>query len=132
MSRENVEVVREGYDNLVRRDMEAAEMMMQKHLAPNFEFESALTGQVYRGAQGIRDLAADLWETLDYVPSPEEFIDLGDDVVVVLRISGRGARSGAAVSQRVAMLFTFEGDRLVRGKSFTSRAEALEAAGLQE
>jgi ketosteroid isomerase-like protein len=80
----------------------------------------------------MRDLAADLWETLDYVPSPEEFIDLGDDVVVVLRISGRGARSGAAVSQRVAMLFTFEGDRLVRGKSFTSRADALVAAGVEE
>jgi ketosteroid isomerase-like protein len=132
MSQENVEVVREGYDNLARRDMEAAEVMMQKHLARNFVFESALTGQVYRGAQGIRDLAADLWETLDYVPSPEEFIDLGDDVVVVLRISGRGARSGAAVSQHVAMLFTFEGDRLVRGKSFTSRDEALEAAGQRE
>jgi ketosteroid isomerase-like protein len=132
MSQENVEVVREVNDLWRRRDMEAAEVLMQKHLAPNFEFESVMTGQVHKGAQGMRDLAADLWETVDYVPSPEEIIDLGDEVVVVLRISGRGVRSGVAVSQQVAILYTFEGNRIVRAKSFTSRAEALEAAGLSE
>jgi ketosteroid isomerase-like protein len=77
-------------------------------------------------------LATDLWETLDYTPATEEIIDVGEHVVLVLRISGRGARSGAPVSQRVAIVYTFEDERIVRGKSFTSRAEALEAAGLEE
>jgi ketosteroid isomerase-like protein len=91
-----------------------------------------LTGQVYRGVQGGRDLAADLWETLDYVPAMEEIIDLGEQVVAVLRISGRGRRSGVSVSQQVAMVWTFVGGRIVHGRSFTTRAEALEAAGLSE
>jgi ketosteroid isomerase-like protein len=91
-----------------------------------------LTGQVYTGAQGLRDLAADLWATVDYMPAMEEIIDAGEHVVVVLRISGRGTRSGVPVAQRVAIVYTFEDDRIVRGKSFTSRAEALEAAGLSE
>ncbi len=132
MSRENVEIVRTAYDALARRDIEAGKVIMRKHLAQDFEFESALTGQVHKGAQGMLDLAADLWDTLDYVPAVEEIIDFSEHVVVVLRISGRGADSGIPVSQRVAMVWTFEDDRIVRGKSFTSRAEALEAAGLRE
>jgi ketosteroid isomerase-like protein len=92
-----------------------------------------LTGQIYTGVQGAYELAADLWETLpDYGLAVEEIIDRGDRVVAVLRISGTGASSGAPVSQQVAFVWTFEGGKIVRGKSFTSRAEALEAAGLRE
>jgi len=129
---ENVELLRRGFEALARRDMEAADVIMRKHYTPDFEFESALTGQVHKGAQGMRDLASDLWDTLDYVPAVEEIIDFGEHVVVVLRISGRGAGSGVPVSQWVTILWTFEDGWIVRGKSFTSRAEALEAAGLRE
>jgi ketosteroid isomerase-like protein len=132
MSEENVEIVRMGYQAMARRDLEAIDALVREHVAPDAEFESAMTGQVYKGAQGARDLATDLWETLDYVLATEEIIDLGEQVVAVLRISGRGTRSGVSVSQQVAMVWTFEDDRIVRGKSFTSRAEALEAAGLSE
>ena len=132
MSEENVELVRITYEALVKRDLAALEAVMREHVAPGFEFESALTGQTYTGAQGARDLASDLWETVDYVPSLEEIIDVGDRVVAVLRISGRGAGSGVPVSQHVAIVYTFKEGKIVRGKSFTSRAEALEAAGLSE
>ena len=132
MSEENVEVVRMGYEAMARRDLEAIDALVREHVAPDAEFESAMTGQVYRGAQGAKDLAADLWETLDYHLAIEEAIDSGDQVVAVLRISGRGAHSGVPASQQVAMVWTFEDGRIVRGKSFTSRAEALEAAGLEE
>ena len=74
-------------------------------------------------------MAADLWETLDYAPATEEIIDVGEHVVVVLRISGRGTRSDVPVAQRVAIAYTFVDEPIVRGKSFTSRAEALEAVG---
>jgi ketosteroid isomerase-like protein len=132
MSEENVEIVRLGYETVARRDLEAMDAFVRDHVAPDAAFESAMTGQVYRGAQGARDLATDLWETLDYVLAIEETIDSGDQVVAVLRISGRGASSGVPVSQHVAMVWTFDEGRIVRGKSFTSRAEALEAAGLRE
>ena len=132
MSQENVERVRSAYDALAHRDIEALKALARALLAPGFEFESVLTGQVYRGTQGILDLAADMWETVDYAPAAEEFIDAGDHVVAVLRISGRGARSGVPVTQRVGIVWTFEGETLVRGQSFTSRAAALEAAGLRE
>ena len=132
MSRENVEVVRSGYEAFVRRDVQALDPFAQRYLAPDFEFESVMTGQVYKGAQELRALAADLWETLDYVPVTEEIVDAGERVLMVLRGSGRGTRSGVPVTQRVAVLWTFAGERIVRGQSFTSRAEALEAVGLPE
>jgi ketosteroid isomerase-like protein len=132
MSQENVEIVRVGLQAFARRDIEAMDAFMREHVAPDAEFESVMTGQVYKGAQGARDMAADLWETVDYVPATEEIIDLGERVVAVLQISGRGTRSGVPVSQRVAVVWTFEDERIVRGKSFASRAEALEAAELRE
>jgi ketosteroid isomerase-like protein len=132
MSQTNVEVVRLGFQAFARRDIEAMDAFMREHVAPDAEFESVMTGQVYKGAQGARDMAADLWETVDYVPATEEIIDLGERVVAVLRISGRGTRSGVPVSQHVAVVWIFEDERIVRGKSFTSRAEALEAAGLRK
>jgi hypothetical protein len=47
-------------------------------------------------------------------------------------MSGRGSQSGVSVAQQGAVLFTFDGSTLVSGKSFASRAEALEAAGIPE
>jgi hypothetical protein len=36
------------------------------------------------------------------------------------------------VAQELAVLWTFEGERAVQARSFTSRAEAFEAAGKEE
>jgi hypothetical protein len=47
-------------------------------------------------------------------------------------MSGRGSRSGAAVAQQGAVLVTFDGSTLVSGRSFASKAEALEAVGRSE
>jgi hypothetical protein len=53
-------------------------------------------------------------------------------VLIVLRMSGRGSQSGVSVAQEGAVLFSFDGSKLAWGRSFASRAEALEAAGLRE
>ncbi len=71
-------------------------------------------------------------ENLGYLPVPEEFIDLGRDVVVVLRISGRGAQSGVPVDAQIVTVWTIEDGRAVRARAFTSREEALKAAGRSE
>jgi ketosteroid isomerase-like protein len=74
----------------------------------------------------------DIQDTVDYMPEVEEAVDLGEHVLVVLRSSGRGSQSGVRVTQRIAGVWTFEEDRIVRGKAFGSRAEALEAVGVRE
>jgi ketosteroid isomerase-like protein len=132
MSAENVEIMRTAYDAIARRDRETLDRILRERLAPDFEFEAALTGATYKGLDGFWELLNDIEDTVGYRPEVQEAIDLGDHVLVVLRMSGRGSRSGVSVAQEGAVLVTFEGSTLVSGKSFASRAEALEAAGLRE
>jgi hypothetical protein len=51
-------------------------------------------------------------------------------VLVLARITGRGAASGVPIDQPVAVLVAFEGEKAMWAKSFPSKNDALEAAGL--
>ena len=124
MSRTNLETVRIAYESFARRDLDAIDALMRDHVAPDAEFESALTGQTYKGTEGPHDLATDLWETLDYFPEIEDLIDLGERVVAVLRISGQGTSSGVPVSQQVAIVWTSRRGRS-SGESRSHRAPKL-------
>jgi ketosteroid isomerase-like protein len=132
MSAENVEIMRTAYDAIARRDRETLDRILRERLAPDFEFEAALTGATYKGLAGFWELLDDIEDTVGYRPEVQDAVDLGDHVLVLLRMSGRGSRSGVSVAQEGAVLVTFEGSTLVSGKSFASKAEALEAAGLRE
>ena len=132
MSQENVELVRAAYEAIARRDREALDAILREHLAPDFEFEAVLTGATYRGADGLWELLDDIQDTVGYRPEVQEAVDLDEHVLIVLRMSGRGSRSGAAVAQQGAVLVTFDGSTLVSGRSFASKADALEAVGLSE
>jgi ketosteroid isomerase-like protein len=128
MSAENVEIMRSAYDAIARRDRETLDAILRERLAPDFEFEAALTGATYRGLDGFWELLDDIEDTVGYRPEVQEAVDLGEHVLVVLRMSGRGSRSGVSVAQEGAVLVRFDGGMLVSGKSFASKAEALEAA----
>ena len=132
MSAENVEIMRTAYDAIARRDRETLDAILRERLAPDFEFEAALTGATYKGLDGFWELLDDIEDTVGYRPEVQEALDLGEQVLVVLRMSGRGSRSGVSVAQQGAVLVTFDGGKLVSGKSFASKADALEAAGLLE
>jgi ketosteroid isomerase-like protein len=133
MSHETVEFLRQGYEALQRGDLETFEALSRERLDPEFAFHHVWDGRVFRGFEGTMEWIADTRETWDdYSQELTEIIDLGDDVVVVVRLSTRGGGSGVPVAQELAVVWTFEGDRAVRARSFTSRAEALEAAGLRE
>ena len=132
MSQENVEIVRAAYEAIARRDREALDAILREHLAPDFEFEAVLTGATYKGADGLWELLDDIQDTVGYRPEVQEAVDLDEHVLIVLRMSGRGSRSGAAVAQQGAVLVTFDGSTLVSGQSFASKADALEAVGRSE
>jgi ketosteroid isomerase-like protein len=64
---------------------------------------------------------------------PLEFMDAGGDVVVAviaMRALGRG--SDVPVETEVGFVLEVRDGRIVRDRAFTSRSEALEAAGLEE
>jgi ketosteroid isomerase-like protein len=131
MARDEVEFLREGYEALARGDLETFTTLSRERLAPEFEFHHVWDGRVFRGFEGTMEWISDTRETWDeYSQEIAELIDLGDDVVVVLRLSARGGGSGVPVAQELAVLWTFEDGQAVRARSFTSKEEALESGDL--
>ena len=63
----------------------------------------------------------------DYKLVPEEFVDMGDRVVVTVRMRGRGRGSGVEIDGRFYDVYTLRDGKIVRMDQFTDRAEALEA-----
>jgi len=114
-------------------DSERLEALMQEHLHPEFELHPLYFDRVYEGVPGLQEFLSDMrdiWE--DYVLDVQEVVDLGERVVGVMRMSGRGVGSGVPVAQEVATLWTFHGQKAIHAKAFPSRAEALEAVALRE
>jgi ketosteroid isomerase-like protein len=132
MSQENMKVVRAFYEALAQRDRETIGRIIREHMAPDFQFEALLTGGSYKGAAGAWELLDDIQDTVNYVAEVQEAVDLDEHVLIVLRISGRGSLSGVPATQQIAVLWTFDGNRVLSGKSFASKAEALKAVGLRE
>jgi ketosteroid isomerase-like protein len=128
MSEENVEIVRRFYEDILRGDHAAA----LRCLAPDVVFTVTQEGSVH-GREAIRAMWErweDDWE--EARPVAEEFIDVGDQVVVTVHEWGRGRGSGIEVEGRFFNVVTLRDRKVVRKVEFTERAQALEDAGLRE
>jgi ketosteroid isomerase-like protein len=126
---DRIEFLRRGYEALQRGDLDAFKVLARNRLDPDFEFHHVWDGRVFKGYEGTLEWlsdASDTWE--EYHQEVDEIAAYGDDVLVVVRISARGGGSGVPVAQEFAVVWTFEGDRAVRARSFASRAEAVESA----
>jgi len=105
--------------------------------APECEFVSSGAipgaGGTFRGPAGYRRFLESFWNVFDN-PSLEvhELIDAGDQVLASLTLRGNGKESGVEASMDVWQLWTVRDGEVVRGEGFTSRSDALEAAGLSE
>ncbi len=86
-----------------------------------------------QGHEAVRtSLARWKAEWHDYELLPEGFLDLGDRVVVTVRLSARGRGSGIEIDARFYDVYTLRGGKIVRMDQFADRSEALEAVGLSE
>jgi hypothetical protein len=75
-----------------------------------------------RRLQGPEDSEWDEWRA-----EAEEYVELGDYLVVLARYHGRGRGSGIEISQEGAHVFKLRNDRVVRLEIFASRERALES-----
>ena len=129
MSQEHVERIRRAYAGDVDPDM----------LAPGFELHQAAhsiidTDGVFRGRNAIRDSLRELEESFeDFRMEAEQFIESpAGDVVVLLRARARGRGSGVEVDNRIAHVWSYRGNTIVRMVVYEEQAEALAAVGLRE
>ena len=132
MSQENVERVRRAYEAFNRGDSEG----IVADIAPEFEYVATGAipgvGGAYRGVEGLRQFLGSFWGEFDE-PRVEvrELIEAGDQVVAALTFRARGKQSGVETDWDIWHVWTMRGGKSVRGQAFTSREEAVEAAGLE-
>jgi ketosteroid isomerase-like protein len=137
MSQADVERAREGYAalSLAMRsgDLDA---YFREYVHPEIEWvplAGALDADVSSGHDAVKGR---LLTMLEVMGKPEieagEIIDAGEKVVVAIRISGRGKGSGIDMDASWFHVLTPRDDKLARIEWYATRAEALEAAGLQE
>jgi ketosteroid isomerase-like protein len=134
MSQENVEIVRAAFEAFLEGDQEKTAQLVD----PALEFHGTIgglqEGQIAHGQSEIdqkfeaEDLEA--WEERRL--EPEEFIDAGDDVVVLLHEYRRGKGSGVELETETAVVVTVSGGRVVRIQGYMDRDAALAAVGLSD
>ncbi|HVS28356.1 MAG TPA: nuclear transport factor 2 family protein [Solirubrobacteraceae bacterium] len=130
MSRQNVEIVRQILE-IQPFDLGRASELLDTDIEWFPAAQSLLAADSYRGHEGVRRFWADLLSVWDeYLVEPEEFMDLGDQVVVITRIRARSP-SGVKIEETWSGLFDMRDGRIVRFRGFTDRDGALEAAGLR-
>ena len=141
MSQANVDLVRRmyppgGLDVLaLGRDGAVSGMELFAEIAhPEFELHGG-GGLFFEPALGVSAAAdsyrewASAWESFRI--EPEEFIDAGDDVVVVARVRGRSREGGVEIDQRAAAIWTLRDGKVLRIAEYSDPAEALRSAGVR-
>jgi ketosteroid isomerase-like protein len=132
MSQENVEVVREAFESYLSGDLEKTAQL----LGPEVEFHGTVGGlEEGRVAHGLPQ-AVRLFEEEDLEAweerrlEAEEFIDAGDNVVVLMHEYRRGRGSGVELETDTAVVCAVSAGRVVRIQGYMDRDAALQFAGL--
>ena len=110
---------------------------MIERLDPEVRFdlsERVFNPGIYEGHDGFRRFVQEIdevWE--DFRIEPLEFIDAGEDKVVVsYLVRGRGKGSGVDVELPSTSVYTLRRGKLIEARMYREHRKALEAAGLQE
>ncbi|MGA8218004.1 MAG: nuclear transport factor 2 family protein [Solirubrobacterales bacterium] len=132
MSQENVEIVRSLYVGDPSRFFELlddeVEVVSKSHPLPDHP-------ELIRGKSAVIDFYRHYWGTWDddYSLEAAEVTDVGANrILVVHHETGRGRGSGVPFERRWVVIYTLVAGKLARVQAFSTRQEALEAAGLTE
>lgn len=126
-------MVRQVFDAFTQRDVEA--ILRISDLEVELVVPTAgIAGRAapYVGHEGMRQYFEDvarIWDELEVVP--HEYRQVGDSVVVLGRVYGKGL-DGLLVDSPASWVWRVENGKVRAGHAYTSRQEALDAAGLRE
>ena len=126
-----MELTLRATDAFNRRDVESAAALWDEEGIWYPALEAMTDRATYRGPTGWRQYNRDLAEFAEAsVVEWSDVYDLGDQVLCLCRLSIRFS-SGVALEQELGCLYTWRKGKLLEGRGFMSKAEALEAAGVR-
>ena len=124
-----IDLVRRSYEAFSRGDLDAVLADMD----PQIEWHQA-QGLPHGGLHvGVEDVRRSIFEPLDeswwdgFTAVPEEFLDAGDQVVVVGRYRGTARESRKQLDVPFVHIWTVTGDKAVRFRQFLDTAGWVEA-----
>ena len=134
MSREKVEVVREQFESVNRRDWAAAMAAYDEQVVLVAHWSVGPDAGIFNGREAVGRWFGDWFRAFgkDYRFEIEEIRSVGQRVLAVARHHGSGRASGVQVEQITANLYTVCGAKITRVELYASPTEALEAAGLEQ
>jgi ketosteroid isomerase-like protein len=87
--------------------------------------------RTYRGLEEISAATLEWLEGWDhYWMTADDFIDAGDEIVVLMRVHARAAGSDSVIEHRIGAVWTLRNHKAVRVRYYDDRADALQAVGL--
>ena len=134
MSAENVKLVREAWEAFQAGDAEATARLVH----PQLEFLGTVggiqEGEVAHGQDEIDEKfeAQDLEAWEERRLEAEDYLDAGDEVVVLMHEYRRGRGSGVELEAKTAIVVAVRDGQVVRMQGYLDRSAALEAAGLSD
>ena len=132
MSEENIEIVRKAIEAWNRRDAPIARALWHTDAEIDWSRSQGPLKGVYRGRGEVESFRDEFWSTFEVVElETHGFTQAGSEVVVPNTAHLRG-RDGIEVIAKSTFVYTVEDGQITRLRMFQERAEALEAAGLQE
>jgi len=127
---DNVARARRSYEAFARGDLDGALRSMDAEIVWH-EAEGLPHGGVYHGLAAVREHVfgpLDPWWE-GFAATPEEFLSLGQHVLVLGRYTGQAKATGAALDAPFAHLWTFRDGRAVLFRQFTDTHAWVTALG---
>ena len=131
MSQENIETVRRGVEAFnsgdIGRILELVHADFEAVVPPELSTEP----DTYRGHDGVRRYFESFQDVMDEIRyEPERFWDLGDSVVVEMRVTAKGRQTAITVEQQIAQVWTIRDGKVLRVHTYPSLPDAVEAVGI--
>jgi ketosteroid isomerase-like protein len=129
MPESNLDIVRRSVRAVIDKDWPQALAALDSGV----RWDNRRPSGVYTGKSGVQEALerwSEAWE--DRAVKAEEFIDRGDQIVVVMREFVKSSRSAVTLDRQVAEVWTLRDGLVVRIQGYRNRSEALAAVGIDE
>jgi ketosteroid isomerase-like protein len=126
----NVETVRKALEAFNSEDVERIVALTHTDFEAVVPPALSTEPDIYRGHDGIRRYFQSFKDAMDEIRfHPEQFWEVGQAVVLVMRITAKGRQTAIPVEQHIAQVWSIRDGKVIGVRAYVSLSEALKAVG---